>query len=112
MSESVQWSLLLPVVLLAVLGLIQTGLWLHARDIAAAAALAGAEAEALADAPHGTGLQVAERVALASGLREVRVRTSGGPHEVRVEVSGRADGFLPLGQLTVRAEAVQPREDG
>ncbi|MDN5565044.1 MAG: pilus assembly protein, partial [Luteococcus sp.] len=58
LSESLQWAVLLPVVMLTVLGIIQSGIWLHGRSVAANAALAGAEAQALSGAGGGTGARV------------------------------------------------------
>ena len=42
-SESTQWALLIPALMLVVLGTIQAGVWLHGRNVAAQAASAAAE---------------------------------------------------------------------
>lgn len=110
MSESVQWTLIAPVVLLAVLGLVQVGSWLHARNAAASAALAGAETQSWADAAQGSGAAVAERIASQAGLREVVVRVEQSGGLVAVEVTGRADSFFPIGLTRVRSRALQPME--
>ncbi|WP_415153283.1 TadE/TadG family type IV pilus assembly protein, partial [Propionicimonas sp.] len=38
MAESTQWTVLLPTLLLLVLGLVQVGVWLYSRTVAAQAA--------------------------------------------------------------------------
>ncbi|MEL4504766.1 TadE/TadG family type IV pilus assembly protein [Luteococcus sp. H138] len=110
LSESVQWAVLMPLVLLAILGLIQSGIWLHGRSAAANAALAGAEAQALHHAAGGTGERVAREVAEGAGLLDVRVAVAAGPQEVSVEVTGRVDTFFVIGTTQVRSRAVMPQE--
>lgn len=111
MSESVQWAVLTPVVLLAILGLIQTGIWLHGRTAAANAALAGAEAQSLSGASGGAGERVARRVAEQAGLLDVQVNVGRGQREVSVEVSARVDSFFTVGQTRVHSRAVMPQEE-
>ncbi|MFZ2261164.1 TadE-like protein [Luteococcus japonicus] len=109
LSESLQWAVLLPVVMLTVLGIIQSGIWLHGRSVAANAALAGAEAQALSGAGGGTGARVAREVAEHGGLREVQVQVGGG-RDVSVAVTARVDTFFDLGRSRVIAHAEMPRE--
>ena len=45
-AESTQWAMLLPILLLLVLGLVQTGVWLYSRTVAAQAAAAVADLRA------------------------------------------------------------------
>lgn len=110
MSESIQWAVLLPVLLLSVLGIIQAGIVLHARTAAHNAALAGAEAQSLAGQGSGVADRVAREVAGQAGLLDVQVRVGGGS-QVAVDVEGRVDGFFPVGPRTVRAHAEMPREE-
>lgn len=109
LSESLQWAVLMPLLMLAVLGIIQSGIWLHGRSVVANAALAGAEAQALSGAGGGTGARVAREVAERGGLRDVQVEVGGG-RDVAVTVSGRVDSFFTAGRSTVSARAEMPRE--
>lgn len=89
MSESVQWALLAPVIMLAFLGTLQAGLMLHGRNVAVHAAAAAAEAESAYAASPGAGTAAAAEVARAGGLDDVVVRVSRSPTQVTVEVTGR-----------------------
>ena len=42
-SESVQYALIWPVLMLATLGIIQSGIWLYSRNVALRAAIAAAD---------------------------------------------------------------------
>ncbi|WP_434539620.1 TadE/TadG family type IV pilus assembly protein [Aestuariimicrobium sp. Y1814] len=111
LSQSVQWALLTPLVVLLIVGVVQAAAVLQARQVANSAALAGAEAEAWYQAPVGSGGEVARRSATGSGLRNVTVtsRRSGGM--ATVTVSGSADLFLDFGQGRVTSTAVMPLEE-
>lgn len=111
LSESVQWALLAPLVVLAVLGLVQSGIWLHARDAATSAALAGAETQALSGSGSGMGPVAARRVAEQGGLREVEVVVVRVGDQIRCTVSGRVDGISMLGRTRVDASAMHPLEE-
>lgn len=110
MSESIQWAVLLPVLLLGVLGIIQAGIVLHARTAAHHAALAGAEAQSLSGQGSGVAERVARDVASQAGLLDVQVRV-GGAGQVAVDVEARVDSFFPIGPRTVHAHAEMPREE-
>ena len=110
MSESVQWAVLTPLVLLIVLGLLQGGLWLSGRTVAQQAAAAAAEEAALVAAAPGRAEAMAQRIAAAGGLRDVSVHVARGPAEVRAVVSGRMPTFVDLGQTVVVEGATRPRE--
>lgn len=106
-SESTQWAVFTPVVLLLVLGMVQLGVWLHARTVAAeaAATVADLQAAGLADA-LGTG----QRMAASAGLKAVHIATDTEPTVVVVTVTGRAPLFFDLGQGVIQERAVAPRE--
>lgn len=108
LSESVQWAVLTPLLILLVIGLIQGGIKLHGQIVAQQAAAAGAEAAALSGADPGGGEVVARRV--AAGLEGVVVSTVVTTTTVTVTVSGRARTFLDVGQGAVSATASHPRE--
>ena len=110
LSESVQWAVLTPVVLFVLLGGIHAGIVLHGRTVAANAALAGAEAQALAGASEGVGARVAREVAEQGGLRSVEVSTASPPGAVSVRVDGRVSSFLPGALDAVHGSGEQPVE--
>jgi hypothetical protein len=106
-SESTQWAVLTPAVLLVVLGLVQVGVWLHARTVAgqAAATVADLQAAGATDAKS-----AGERVAAAGGLEEVQITTSINADLLVVTVSGRAPVFFDMGQGHIVEQAVLPVE--
>ena len=106
-SESTQWAVFTPVVLLLVLGLVQLGVWLHARTVAADAAetVTRFQATELADT-----LGAGQRIAASAGLKSVRITAETEPNVVVVTVTGRAPLFFDLGQGMIQERAVSPRE--
>lgn len=112
MTESVQWTLIIPVVLLTLLSAIQVATWAHGRHTIRQAAAAGAEAAAFS--PEGSGgaeaRRVAASVAESGGLHSVSVQVSVTPGEVDVVATGRVDLIVDLGLGTVTAQAQAPRE--
>lgn len=106
-SESTQWAILTPVVLLLVLGLVQLGVWLHARTVAgeAAATVADLQAAGLSEAQA-----AGQRVATRGGLQAVNIVTETGQDVVIVTVSARAPLFFDVGQGVITERAVSPRE--
>lgn len=106
-SESTQWALLTPLVMLLTLGLVQLGVWLHARTVAGEAAATVADLMAAG----GTGASAAgERIAAAGGLHDVAITTVQDAGLVIVTVSGRAPIFLDVGQGQIAERAVLPAE--
>ena len=110
LSQSVQWALLTPLIVLMISGVVQAAVVLQAHQIAKSAAMAGAEAEAWYGAPAGSGAAVAQRSAVGAGLREVTVRVTRSSGVATVTVSGSADLFLDFGQGRVSRTAVMPLE--
>ncbi len=110
LAESTQWALLVPVLLAMILGLIQTGIWLHGRTVAASAALTAAEQIAWARSDQAQARLAADRVAAAGGLVETSVAMNTAGAEVRVTVSARVPTFFDLGQGRLREVAVLPLE--
>lgn len=110
MSDSVQWSILLPLILLTVLGLVQTGIWLHGRSVASNAAVAGAEYGALLGAGSAEAKAVAQRVASDGGLQDITVSLVREATTIRLTVTGRMPTFFDLGQTRVRESATRPLE--
>lgn len=106
-SESTQWAILTPLVLLLVLGLVQWGVWLHARTVAAEAAATVADLSGSgANAATGAGRRVAE----SGGLQSIEISTATHPDVVVVTVRARARMFFDFGQSLVVGQSVLPRE--
>lgn len=109
-TESLQWTLLVPVVMLSVLGIIQAGVLLHGRDTARQAAMAAAEAQAASGAQSGIAARVGQQVAAAGDLHDVRVSTADRGGFVTVEVTASVAVFFDIGQHQVHAVATVPKE--
>ena len=110
LSESVQWAVLTPLVLMVLLGLIHAGVLMHGRGVAGQAALAGAEAQSLSGSGPGVGERVAREVAEAGGLRSVDVQAGQEGGNARVEVRAHVDSFMTAGLTRVASIAWQPVE--
>lgn len=104
MSESLQWAVILPGLMLCVLGLIQTGVWINGRQVLHSAAAAAAEVEAVLGASPGSGESAARQVAGGTvvDLEVTVVRTAA---RVEVTVTGRVPVFFDLGQGALSAQA-------
>jgi hypothetical protein len=107
-SESTQWALLTPLVMLLTLGLVQLGVWLHARTVAGEAAATVADLMA-AGSPGAAA--AGERVAGAGGLQQVAVSATRDGELVVVTVTGRVPIFLDIGQGRIAERAVLPAEE-
>lgn len=92
-------AMVVPALMLVVLGLLQFGLWYHARQVALGAAQEGVRVLAA----EGGSLDAAEERALSvfrSGVgglaRDVSADSSLGPEVVSVSVAGILKGLLPI----------------
>lgn len=109
-AESTQWALLLPILLLLVLGLVQTGVWLYSRTVAAQAAAAVADLRATGPAADDAARQAGRRIATAGGLEQVQIAVTSDSGHLVVTVTGRAPVFFDLGQGLITERAVLPVE--
>jgi Flp pilus assembly protein TadG len=115
MSESVQWTLLMPVFITCVLALIQSAIWLNARSAAVEAAFTAAEVAAEAggswDTKVNAATRAADRVLTHAGLNNpsTRVTTAGGL--VTVKVSATTKSFISWLATDVTATASRPLEN-
>lgn len=109
MSESVQWALILPALMLCVLGIVQAGIFLHARTLVTSAAAAAADAEAALDAPPGAGRAAAERI-VGRSVSALALTVERGAFEVHVEVSASVPLIAAVGPGTVTGRATAARE--
>ncbi len=103
-SESLQWAVILPALLLCVLGLIQAGIWLNGRQVLHSAAAAAAEAESVLGSSPGSGEQAARRVA-GSTVVNLEVSVARSATRVDVVVTGRVPVFFDVGQGSLTAQA-------
>ena len=106
LAESTQWAVVLPVLLAVVLGLVQTGVWLYGRTVAAQAAGAAADAAALGRA----GPPAPRAITRPGGVADLTIPARRAPGTVTVTVSGRVPTFFDLGQGRVSGQAVVPVE--
>lgn len=109
-SQSLQWALLTPVLILAIIGMIQYAVILQAQQAASTAAMMGAEAQARHGARPGAGTDVASTSAEEAGLTAVSATTQYHGGLVTVTVTGRANLFLDLGQGRITRRATMPLE--
>ncbi len=109
-SESTQWALLIPVLMLVVLGTIQAGIWLHARTVVTQAAGAAAEQVAWSRGSDGDAAAMARRIAGSGGLAGAQVQIERTAGNVRVTVSARPALILDLGFGPVTEHVLMPLE--
>lgn len=110
MSGSVQWAILVPVILLTVLGAIQVGLWAYGRTVASHAAIAAAEEAALLGASEAGARALGTEIASGGGLTDIQVQLVVDANNARATVRGRMPTFVDLGQTRVSEQATRPRE--
>ncbi len=110
-SESVQYALIWPVLLLATLGVIQAGIWVHGHNVAVRAAQAGADIARGTEGSAGEAEAVAAGIARSGGLAAVQVAVARGAATVEVTVRGSAPFILdlPLGRIVESASAPTER---
>ena len=110
MSGSVQWAILVPVVLFTVLGAIQVGLWMYGRTVASHAAIAAAEEAALLGASEADARALGTEIASGGGLTDLQLDLVIDETFARATVEGRMPTFVDLGQTRVSEQATRPRE--
>jgi Flp pilus assembly protein TadG len=110
LSSSTQLAVVFPLLLLLTLGILQAGLWLHARNVAQRAATAAVDVARGSYGTAGEGEQRARDLAAAAGLTDVVVHVDRGPQQVIADVSVTATLVLDLGLGTVEETASGPRE--
>ena len=108
-SESLQWSLVWPVVLLVVVAVIQTAVVLQARATVTEAARAAVRVQALRRSRAGEAVATARDVARASKVTDVTVTVSTTDSLIRVDVEGRAAALFGAA-VAVRGHAVAVEE--
>jgi Flp pilus assembly protein TadG len=110
-SATTELVLLMPVVLLLVLLIVQFGLWLHARQVATAAAQEGLVAARVETGTAAAGhARAVAFLTQTGGLRDVGVDASRDVTTARVTVTGTTPTVLPGTALGVSAVAEGPVE--
>lgn len=111
LSESVQWAVLWPALMLLTLGIIQAGIFLHGRNVAQRAATAAVDAArgsygSAAEAEH-----LATNIASSGGLKNISVRVQRTGTTVSADVSASSAMIfdLRLGRVTETATAPMER---
>lgn len=110
LSESVQWAVLGTVALVCLLALMEAAVVLHGRNVAAAAALTGAQAQALLNAQEGVGVQVATQTAASGGLTDIQVVVSVEHGLVTVRVDATVPALTGWTSPHVSAVSTRPME--
>jgi Flp pilus assembly protein TadG len=110
LSESVQFALVWPVLMLSTLGLLQAGLWLHGRNVAQRAATAAVDTARGTTGTVGAAQEVASDLARSGGLNDVSVDVVRGSTAVTATVTANAPLLLDLGLAALRESAAAPVE--
>jgi hypothetical protein len=110
LSESTQWAVLWPLILLVSLGIIQAGIYLHGRNVAQRAATAAVDAARGSYGSVTEARQLAEGIARSGGLRSVWISIDRGPAVVTAEVRADPVLILDIGVGRLRETAIAPRE--
>ena len=106
-TESAQFALIWPLLLLVSLGIIQAGIWIHGHNVANRAAHAAVDAASRSYGSSAEARQVAEGIARSGGLTDVQVEVSTSSTVAEVAVAGSAPSLLdlPLGRIRETASA-------
>jgi Flp pilus assembly protein TadG len=110
LSESVQWAVLWPLLMLLTLGIIQAGIFLHGRNVAQRAATAAVDMArgsygSAADAEH-----LGESIASSGGLKSISVRVKRTGTTATAEVSAYSPMIFDLDLGRINETAVAPLE--
>jgi hypothetical protein len=109
-SNALAALLLTPVVMFAILGTFQAGVWYHGRNTALHAAQAAAEAERVLQPAGGAGQRAAESVGTQGGLTDMAVSVSRSATTVTVTMTARVPMFINIGVGRFTEHVTVPRE--
>ena len=109
-SSSTQFAVIIPALMVIIFGMIQAGIWLHARNVAAEAAHAAADVARSYQGDPTRARQVADKITAVGGLQDVSVQIARHDRTVSVTLTGRAPVLLDLGLATVSGAATAPVE--
>jgi Flp pilus assembly protein TadG len=110
LSSSVQFAVAMPVLMMISLGIIQGGVWMHGRNVAAEAANAAADVARRYEADQALARDAALDVAAVGGLQDVQVMVESTPDRVRVTLTADAPMIFDIGLGRITESATAPRE--
>jgi Flp pilus assembly protein TadG len=110
LSESVQWAVLWPLLMLLTLGIIQAGILLHGRNVAQRAATAAVDAARGSYGLAADAEQLGATIAGSGGLRSITVRVQRTGYTVTADVSGYAPMIFDLDLGRIDETAAAPLE--
>jgi Flp pilus assembly protein TadG len=110
LSESVQWAILWPLLMLLTLGIIQAGIFLHGRNVAQRAATAAVDAARGSYGTASDAQRLAETIASSGGLEHISVRIRRTGTTASADVSGNAPMIFDLGLGRITETATAPLE--
>ncbi|SDT41595.1 TadE-like protein [Friedmanniella luteola] len=110
LSESVQFAVVWPVLVLVTLGVLQAGLWLHGRNVALRAASAAVDAARGSSGSEAAAREAAVELARSGGLDVVSVDVVRGAVDVRATVTAASPLLLDLGLGELHETAAAPLE--
>jgi Flp pilus assembly protein TadG len=110
LSESVQWAVLWPLLMLVTLGIIQAGIFLHGRNVAQRAATAAVDAARGSYGSTTDAEQLGTTIAGSGGLRNISVRVRATGTTVSADVSGYAPMIFDLDLGRINETAAAPLE--
>lgn len=110
LSQSVQYAVILPTLMLATLGIIQAGVWIHGHNVAVRSANAAADVARGSFGTTSAAQALASSLAAAGGLKEVQVSVAKGPTRVDITVSAEAPMIFDVGLGRISETASAPLE--
>jgi Flp pilus assembly protein TadG len=110
LSESVQWAVLWPVLMLVTLGIIQAGIFLHGRNVAQRAATAAVDNARGSYGSVADAQLLATNIANSGGLKNISVRVQRTGMTVTADVSANAPMILDLRLGRIKETATAPLE--
>jgi Flp pilus assembly protein TadG len=110
LSESVQWAVLWPVLMLMTLGIIQAGIFLHGRNVAQRAATAAVDTARGSYGSVADAQLLATNIANSGGLKNISVRVQRTSMAVTADVSASAPMIFNLRLGRINETATAPLE--
>jgi len=110
LTNSLQFTVIVPALMLATFGLIQAGLWLHARNVAAEAVTAAADVARDYDDDPAAARDAAQRIAVVGGLTDVRLTINRQPDSVSVTMAAKPPVIFEFGLGRITETATAPVE--
>jgi Flp pilus assembly protein TadG len=110
LSESVQWALLWPLLMLLTLGIIQVGIFLHGRNVAQRAATAAVDTARGSYGSAAEAERLSESIASSGGLKDISVRVQRTGTTVTADVAAYPPMIFDLDLGRITETAVAPLE--